>query len=109
VVKEDARFPVLTNDEAGAMEAWVAAANLWSLALQSVVQTSTALATESRDLADRFDGDRGAAPAEGTDGQPPLAGELRRLADEVESDTGELRNRYVATAGTLAQFGDILD
>jgi hypothetical protein len=100
---------VLTSDEAGAMEAWVAAAASWSLALQSVVRSSTALATESRDLADRLDGNGTPAETEHVNGNPPLASDLRRLANQVESDSKELRDRYVATAGTLAQFAEFLD
>jgi hypothetical protein len=86
------------------MHVWVGAANDWSVAAQRVVESSTGLATASRELADVL------APNGGNgDGEAALPVELRRLAENVESDTAELRNRYLATAANIDEFKDFVD
>lgn len=86
------------------MRDWVLAAKDWSVAAQTMVETSTALATHSRDLADRL------APAPDPErGVTALPVDLRRLADAVEADSVELRDRYLSTAAGIKDFKDILD
>ncbi len=87
------------------MQAWVLAANDWSVAAQAVVETSTALATHSRELADRLS----VSTRETGDGVVTLTGDLRMLADGVEADSLELRNRYLATAANIDDFKDFVD
>ena len=86
------------------MQLWVGAANDWSVAAQGVVESSTGLATASRELADVLspNGDSG-------DGAAGLPVELRRLAENVEADTVELRNRYLATAANIDEFKDFVN
>ena len=86
------------------MRIWVGAANDWSVAAQSVVQSSTGLATASRELADVL-----SANGESGDGESALPVELRRLAETVEADSAELRNRYLATAAGIDEFKDFVD
>jgi hypothetical protein len=86
------------------MRAWVGAANDWSVSAQAVVESSTGLATASRELADVLS----PKPGDG-DGRPPLTGELRRLAEVVESDSLELRDRYLTTAADIEAFSEFVD
>ncbi len=85
------------------MRAWVGAANDWSVTAQAVVGSATGLATASRELADLL------APVPGGDGRPPLVGDLRRLAEMVEADSLELRDRYLATAADIEAFREFVD
>ncbi len=89
---------MLNDEEAVEMTAWVRAANSWSLAAQAIVRTSTDLATQSRDLADRLE----------TGQEASLTAELRVLAEAVEDDSQELRDRYLGTAEALENFHDVL-
>jgi hypothetical protein len=86
------------------MHVWVGAAKDWSVAAQRVVESSTGLATASRDLADVL-----SAPDGAGDGTVALPLELRRLAETVEADSAELRNRYLATAAGIDEFKDFVD
>jgi hypothetical protein len=92
---------VLSEDEARRMTAWVVSANTWSVASQAIVESATGLATQSRELADRLRGNDA--------GGGSLPGDLRVLADAVEADSLEMRDRYLATASDIQQFSDFLD
>ena len=95
---------MLNDGEARGMRVWVTAANDWSVAAQSVVGSATGLATASRELADLLSSNGGE-----TDGKALLPEELRRLAELVEADSAELRNRYLATASSIEEFSDFVD
>jgi len=102
---------MLSDEEARGMGTWVIAANAWSMAAQSMVGTATALATQSRELADQLQGGALGSPGAGPDpdgGAPSLDAELRTLADSVEADTQDLRDRYLATAAEIEQYTDVL-
>ena len=95
---------MLSEGEARGMRVWVGAANDWSVAAQSVVESSTGLATASRELADVL-----SATGEAGAGKVALPADLRRLADTVEADAVELRNRYLATAAGIDEFEGFVD
>ncbi|MDX6637155.1 MAG: hypothetical protein QOJ01_666 [Solirubrobacterales bacterium] len=78
---------MLSEDEARRMTAWVVSANTWSVASQAIVESATGLATQSRELADRLRGN------DAGDGGGSLPGDLRVLADAVEADSVEMRDR----------------
>ena len=91
------------------MSAWVTAANAWSVSAQSMVGAATTLATQSRELADQLHGGSLGFSGEGGDGGArALDADLRTLADSVEADTQDLRNRYLATAADMEQYTDVL-
>jgi hypothetical protein len=89
----------LNDGEAREMQAWVFAASAWGEAAQSLVGAATYLALRSRELSDLLDGG---------DGRGLLAKSLRTLAGAVESETAELRDRYLATAANLDEYRDLL-
>lgn len=99
----------LSDGDARALAGWVLAARDWAEATQEVVGTATVLATVSREVSDRLDGRRispgGLGSAE--DGEA-LAEGLRLLADAVENEAADLRDRYLATAASLEQYRDVL-
>jgi hypothetical protein len=98
---------VLTEGEAGAMREWVIAADGWSHSAQRFVGAATELATVSRGIAERIDGPSSASHADRGRG-PPLSDQLRELAEIVEDDTRELRDRYLATAASIEEYADVL-
>ncbi len=103
--------PMLNEDQARALWLWVVAANGWAKTSQSLVGDATELATVSRDLADRLVGERGEgvpSAAWGAD-SPELATKLRTLATDLEDQTAELRDRYLATAANIDEYQSILD
>ncbi len=98
---------MLNEGDARAMRAWVVAAKGWSESAQTYVGAATELATVSRGVADRIgDGSPGSA-SDGVD-EPPLADELRMLAETVELETRELRDRYLITAAAIDEYADVL-
>jgi hypothetical protein len=108
---------VLTEREAGALWRWVVAAKTWSEASQELVSDASELSTVSRDLADLLEDNRPGPSRPGpTPPEPPvivdratLAGDLRLLADGVEDQTAELRDRYLDTAADIDAYRSILD
>ena len=91
---------MLSEADAHAMRTWVVAAEGWSQSAQRFVGAATELATVSRGVADRIADDT--SPWSGNDGRsPPLPDQLRELADTVERETAELRDRYLATAASI--------
>jgi hypothetical protein len=101
---------MLDDADARAMHEWVVAANGWSESAQRFVGAATELATVSRVVADRIE----AAPT-GSFSEPvrspplePLGDQLRELAETVEAETLELRDRYLVTAAALDEYRDVL-
>jgi hypothetical protein len=100
---------VLSDEDVRGMEDWVAAAGAWSVAAQSLVGAATGLATQSRDLADQLQAGKLGSSGNGGNGSGrALDSDLRTLADSVETDTEELRNRYLATATELDQYTNLI-
>ena len=98
---------MLSEGEARAMQEWVVAANGWSGSAQHLVAAATELATVSRGVADRLEGPPSGSLADYGHG-PPLSGQLRGLADDVEAGTRELRDRYLATAASIEEYAEVL-
>jgi hypothetical protein len=98
---------VLTDGDALALERWVGVANSWSEAAQALVGAASELGIESRELATRFGG-RDPDPSSAAAGAPSFSARLETLAGSVESETSELRDRYLATAATLDQYREFL-
>ena len=98
---------MLNEGDAQAMRTWVVAANGWSHSAQRFVGAASELATVSRGVADRIEGE--ASPTAGDDGPgPPLSDQLRELAETVEHETAELRDRYLATAASIDEYAATL-
>jgi hypothetical protein len=102
---------VLTDAEASGLWRWVAAAKTWSEASQGLVSDASELSTVSRDLADLLEDTR---PGPSSQDAPvivdrtALAGDLRLLADGVEDQTAELRDRYLETAADIEAYRSIM-
>jgi hypothetical protein len=96
---------MLNEGDAQAMRTWVVAANGWSHSAQRFVGAASELATVSRGVADRMDD--ATAPPIGSDG-PSLSDQLRELADTVEHETLELRDRYLATAASIDEYASVI-
>lgn len=102
---------MLNDADALAMRNWVIAAKGWSESAQRFVGAATELATVSRGVADRIDvGPEGsfADPGRGPPLGPPLEDQLRELADSVETETRELRDRYLITAASIDEYAGVL-
>ena len=98
---------MLNDADVQAMRDWVIAAKGWSESAQGFVGAATELATVSRGVADRVDGALdGAFPSNAQ--EPPLGDQLRELANTVEQETGELRDRYLITAASIEEYTGIL-
>jgi hypothetical protein len=89
------------------MRMWVVAASRWGQASQTVVGAAANLALASRTLADAIDTSHVDRSPTGRRRQA-LAGDLRGLSDEVEADTEELRDRFLATEANLAEYRQII-
>ncbi len=98
---------MLSEGEARAMQEWVVAANGWSGSAQRLVAAATELATVSRGVANRIEGPPSGSLSDYGRG-PPLPEQLRELADDVEAETRELRNRYLATAASIDEYAEVL-
>ena len=102
---------MLNDADARAMRDWVIAAKGWSESAQRFVGSATELATVSRGVADRIEsGAQGslAVPGRARPSEPPLEGQLRELADTVETETQELRDRYLITAAAIDEYTGVL-
>ena len=91
---------MLNNGDVPAVRLWVEAADRWAHGAQELVAAATELATVSRDIAVTLEQRR--------DGEGGTIEDLRALADEVENDTGFLRDRYLDTEADLEQYRDVL-
>jgi hypothetical protein len=100
---------MLTDADAQALEAWAVAAKAWSEAAQSYVAAAGGLALVSRTLADELHGDGAALGAEVQASRHDLARDLWVLADTVENETEEQRNRYLETAASIEAYQELLD
>jgi hypothetical protein len=100
---------VLTDGDARALEGWVVAANDWSEAAQGFVGAAGALALVSRTLAEELHGDGAALDASIQAGRHDLARDLRLLAETVEDETEELRDRYLQTAASIEGYQELLN
>jgi hypothetical protein len=98
---------MLSEGEARAMQEWVVAANGWSGSAQRLVAAATELATVSRGVADRIEGPPSVLLSD-HGREPPLSEQLRELADDVEAETRELRDRYLATAASIDEYAEVL-
>jgi len=96
------------NPSAQEITRWVVAASRWGRATQSMVGAASDLALTSRSLADALDisSDGQVQPLDQPDDE--LAGNLRLLGAEVEADTKELRDRFLATEANLPEYRQII-
>ncbi len=97
------RDPYLTE-----MRDWVIAASAWGKASQSLVGAAGTLALSSRSLADVIEASGSGEDHAGHRLHRALPGDLRLLGEEVESDTKELRDRFLATEANLAEYRQII-
>jgi hypothetical protein len=99
----------LSDREVRELEAWVRSAMGWSESAQAMVAATTDLANKSRMLATTLAGrPPGWLSSPGDDGGEKLASDLRRLAETVEDDGRELRERFLQTEADLALYKDVL-
>ena len=105
---------MLSDDDVRTLERWVDAARLWGESSQRLVDTATELTILSESLAERLV-DAG-TPMDMRDGngalsvvdRERLAADLRSFAQLVEEETSEFRDRYLAVAASIEQYGDLL-
>jgi hypothetical protein len=110
---ETGRCRVLSESEAWAMEAWLRSAQRWSTSAQTMVGAATELTNSSRTLAAQLD----AAPVarfspspspHRADDRADLQAQLRLLAETIEDEGRELRDRFLATQADLEVYCDLL-
>jgi hypothetical protein len=88
------------------MEMWVGSAKRWSEASQSMVTAATELTNASRTLAAQLDGR--AVSRDQLRDRADLQAQLRLLAETIEDDGRELRDRFLSTQANLQVYTDIL-
>jgi hypothetical protein len=107
-VKEHAM--TLTEAHARELEAWLRAAQLWSQTSQAMVGAATGITNASRSLAVILDEKLAESGSdEGEDGDGQLAAQLRLLAETIEDEGRELRDRYLTTAVEIELYASLLD
>jgi hypothetical protein len=100
----------LSYREIRELEAWVRSARRWSESAQAMVAATTELTNVSRFLATTLaERPPGWLSSPGDDGGEKLATDLRRLAETVEDEGRELRDRFLQTEADLAVYKDLLD
>ncbi len=91
---------VPSDDDIDAIGRWIESADAWANAAQTLVGMATDFAVVSLDTATALGGRPWAGPETETD--------LTRLADELERDTSDLRNRYLATAADISLYREVM-
>ncbi len=97
---------MLTESDAWAMEAWVRSAKRWSEASQAMVTAATELTNASRTLAAQLDGR--AVSRDQLRDRADLQAQLRLLAETIEDEGRELRDRFPVNPGEPAGVLDLL-
>jgi hypothetical protein len=102
---------MLSEEQVHEMQAWLGAARSWSQTAQAMVGAATELTTASRSLASRLA--EGPPPSLAADDRDhagsTLEAQLRLLADTVEDEGLELRDRYLTTQAELEVYATLLD
>jgi hypothetical protein len=100
----------LSDGQARAMEAWLRSAKLWSESAQHMVGAATELTNASRSLADDFE-PQPSPPVSGDQGDRArhFAAQLRLLAETIEDESRELRDRYLTTDAEIRLYANLLD
>ena len=102
---------MLSDGQALEMEAWLRSARCWSESAQAMVGAATELTNASRSLAARF-AERPRASLAADDREhvdPQLEAQLRLLAETIEDEGRELRDRYLTTEAEIQLYGTLLD
>ncbi len=100
---------MLSGAEAEELEAWLFSARRWCESAQTMVSASTELTTSSRDLATTVAGRASSPPSSRDDDPGALAAGLRLLAETVEDEGRELRDRFLTTESELELYRELLD
>jgi len=102
---------MLSEEQVRGMEAWLRAARRWSQTAQAMVAAATELTNSSRSLAGQVaEGPRPSLAANHRDhGDSTLEAQLRLLADTIEDEGRELRDRYLTTQAELELYATLLD
>jgi alkylhydroperoxidase family enzyme len=108
-VDDGAKETMLSEQQVRELEAWLRSAKLWAESSQAMVGAATGLTNASRSLAGQLEGpsashfsDEGARGAR-------LATQLRLLAETIEDEGRELRDRYLTTEAEIALYTNLLD
>lgn len=105
---ESAADGMMNDAQAREMEAWLRSARTWSEASQAMVGAATELTNVSRSLAGQFE--HPSAPfSNGGDRGAQLATQLHLLAETIEDEGRELRDRYLTTEAEIAMYTSLLD
>jgi hypothetical protein len=88
------------------MEAWVRSAKRWSEASHTMVTAATELTNASRTLAAQLDGR--AVSRDQLRDRADLQAQLRLLAETIEDEGRELRDRFLSTQANLQVYSDLL-
>ena len=102
---------MLSDGDVVALELWVALARRWAEASQMMVGAAGDLTMSSRELADLIGGGgNGNGDGDGfvAGDRDALADDLRLLADAIETEGCEQRDRYLVMATTIQQYRDLL-
>ena len=102
---------MLSEEQIREMETWMRAARSWSQTAQAMVAAATELTNASRSLAGRLG--EGPPPSRAADDRDhagsTLEAQLRLLADTIEDEGRELRDRYLTTQAELELYATLLD
>jgi hypothetical protein len=106
---DSATETMLSEEQVREMEAWLRSARLWSETSQAMVGAATELTNASRSLAGRFEGPSTSPLSDDGDRGAQLATQLRLLAETIEDEGRELRDRYLTTEAEIALYANLLD
>ena len=99
---------IMLNDrQIRELETWLRSAKLWSETSQAMVGAATDLTNASRSLATQFE--RPPAGSDKADHGDRLTAQLRLLAETIEDEGRELRDRYLTTQAELDLYAGLLD
>ena len=100
---------MLSEGQVREMEAWLRSAKLWSESSQAMVGAATGLTNASRSLAGQFEQPLTPLVSDDSGRSPQLATQLRLLAETIEDEGRELRDRYLTTEAEIALYTRLLD
>jgi hypothetical protein len=108
-VDDSAAEAMLSEGQVREMEAWLRSARLWSETSQAMVGAATGLTNASRSLAGQFEPPSASLFSDEGDQGAQLATQLRLLAETIEDEGRELRDRYLTTEAEIALYTNLLD
>jgi hypothetical protein len=100
---------LLSDAESGELEAWLLSARRWCESSQQMVSAATELTNSSRALAVTVADRPPDTVSASKEDRKALAARLRLLAETIEDDGRELRDRFLTTETELELYRELLD